>query len=257
MPGIAAKPAGDKSLVKGLQVLEALAGSEGARGISELSRELSLTKSNVHRLLQSLVGCGYVSRDDATERYQLSAKLWRLTSFAPPLGSLRQQVRPILRNAVEKAGDNILLAAVASDELTIVDQVETNNAMRVYMSLGQSFRMDEIIIEGRGLTALQTVALAYHRSNGASGALTKRKKVGKSVVNEAILVQVRKDGYAASRGNWISDVNAVNVPVLTVGNQLIGVLSCFGPASRLTEARFPEVANILRGAAMQLAERIG
>ena len=70
---------GDKTLTKGLQILEALVRSAGPRGVSELAKELSLTKSNVHRLIQTLVSIGYVTQDVETDRYQLSAKLWRLS----------------------------------------------------------------------------------------------------------------------------------------------------------------------------------
>lgn len=48
----------DSTLIKGLTVLEHLAGSEAPRGVSDLARSLNLTKSNVHRTLQTLVAAG-------------------------------------------------------------------------------------------------------------------------------------------------------------------------------------------------------
>ncbi|TPO02649.1 helix-turn-helix domain-containing protein, partial [Mesorhizobium sp. CU2] len=44
----------DKTLRKGLQLLETLAASNGPRGAAELGRELDLTRSNVSRLLGTL-----------------------------------------------------------------------------------------------------------------------------------------------------------------------------------------------------------
>jgi DNA-binding IclR family transcriptional regulator len=52
----------DKTLLKGLEVLEALARSEAARGVSDLARELDLTRSNAHRTLKTLCAAGYARR---------------------------------------------------------------------------------------------------------------------------------------------------------------------------------------------------
>ncbi len=48
----------NNTLVKGLQLLEVLARSREPQGVSDLAAQLSLGKSNVHRLLQALVELG-------------------------------------------------------------------------------------------------------------------------------------------------------------------------------------------------------
>ena len=52
----------DTTVLKALDVIEALARSERPRGITELADQLQLTKSNVHRLLQTLASRGYLRR---------------------------------------------------------------------------------------------------------------------------------------------------------------------------------------------------
>lgn len=248
------KAPSDKSLTKGLQVLEALAKSEGPRGVSELARELDLTKSNVHRLMQTLILSGYVNKDEATDRYELSSKIWRLSLLGPPFANLRLIIRPILRDAVEKAGDSVLFAAAEVDELVIIDQVETQRVVRVYFSMGQSFRMDQIIRTGKGLTALQLVALANRPLRDKLAQV--RGKAEKPLVSATRLEQIRNDGFALSKGNWIADVNAVNIPVFDTEQRFLGVLSCFGPATRLNDKRIPAVLKILQTAASKIAETI-
>ena len=70
----------DKSLVKALRVMEALACSDGPRGVSDLARELAYHKSNVHRILSTLVEQGYVVRFDAGPTYQLNYKMFEIGS---------------------------------------------------------------------------------------------------------------------------------------------------------------------------------
>lgn len=69
--------------------------------------------------------------------------------------------------------------------------------------------------------------------------------------------QVRRDGYAFSRGEWVSGVNAVAVPVFDRAQATLGVLSCFGPSDRLPDALLKRVQKILVRAAAEIGRRIG
>jgi len=64
--------------VKGLRVVETLAKHPHLSGVTELARHLGLTKSNTHRLLQTLVASGYVRNLEQGGRYELTLKLWEL-----------------------------------------------------------------------------------------------------------------------------------------------------------------------------------
>jgi len=56
------------------QVLEMLA-EHGEMGLMEISTELGLHKSTVHRLLMSLIYMGYAKQDETTQKYMLSYKI--------------------------------------------------------------------------------------------------------------------------------------------------------------------------------------
>ncbi|MEP5718578.1 MAG: helix-turn-helix domain-containing protein, partial [Alphaproteobacteria bacterium] len=50
----------NNTLVNGMALLEVLAHSDRALGVSELAARVDLGKSNAHRLLQTLTELGYV-----------------------------------------------------------------------------------------------------------------------------------------------------------------------------------------------------
>ncbi|HEY1979987.1 MAG TPA: IclR family transcriptional regulator [Xanthobacteraceae bacterium] len=251
----------DKTLTKGLQLLEALSEGEESRGISELALQLSLTKSNVHRLLQTLIKCGYVTREASTERYLLSTKLWRVSRRGRPFDALRRPVRPVLRSLVEETNESVLFCVVESDELIPIDQVETPAPVRVFFSVGQPFPIDRVLMNGKGLTALQLIALAGRPQMEAHAAARKvQQQLHKDdAYGEMVLSQIsetRNNKYAFSRGEWVSGVNAVAVPVQDFSNNLIGVLSCFGPADRLPDSNFKTIQEILSRGAQEIAKRL-
>ena len=251
----------DKTLTKGLLLLEKLAEHEQSRGISELAYELTLNKSNVHRLLQTLIRCGYVDRETSTERYLLSPKLWRIARSGRPLDTLRRVVRPALRNLLTNTDESVVFVIVEGDELVLIDQVETQKPVRVYFSVGQSFRIDHVISEGKGLTALQLVALAGRPQIEARLAIKNVQKQlhkGRAYAERqlAAIASIREQGFAVSRGEWISGVNAVAVPVSDPAGDVIGVLSCFGPADRVTDRALAKVQRLLRTTAQEISRRL-
>jgi IclR family transcriptional regulator, KDG regulon repressor len=252
---------GDKTLTKGLQVLESLSASDGPRGISELALELSLGKSTVHRLLQTLSRCGYVTQEAGTERYLLSSKLWRVSRHCKPFEALRRLVRPLLSRVVEETAESAVFALIEDDELVIIDQVETPNPVRVvFFSIGQSLAVDSIVAPGKTLTALQLVALAKRSTAEARrkryrGQTQFRKRASSIDARRAELSAIQKAGVAVSRGEWVDGVNAVAVPVNEAPQSPIalGVLSCFGPADRVTEASLQKFQKILSFRARELS----
>lgn len=248
---LATRRPSDKTLTKGLQLLEALSQSEGSRGISELAHQLSLTKSNVHRLLQTLSRCGYVTQDASTERYLLSAKLWQISRRTNPFDALQRLARPILRHIVEQTNESVIFAIVEQDDLIVIDQVETLNPVRVvFFSIGQSFPIDRVIMMGKGLTALQLIALAVRPEAEARAVLCKLQeqlKKAKSFVAVQLsqISAARKNGFAANRGEWVNGATAIAAPVFGAAPHLIGILSCFGPAERFTESSIGKIRKIL------------
>lgn len=57
-------------------------GDSGQIGISELSQRLALSKTTVHRVLQTLKALGYVTQEVETERYRLTIRLFELGAKA-------------------------------------------------------------------------------------------------------------------------------------------------------------------------------
>lgn len=253
---------GDKTLTKGLQLLEALSACEGSRGISELAHELSLTKSNVHRLLQTLRRCGYVTREAATERYLLSSKLWQVSRRGHSFDALRSLARPVLRNLVEETSESAVFVVVEHGDLIVIDQVETINPVRVvFFATGQSFPIDQVVMMGKGLTALQLIALANRPDPEVRVALRKvqaKLKKGKSFVDRTLseVSATRKNGWAVNRGKWVAGVNAAAMPLHDASQNLLGIISCFGPAARLTERKIGRILKALERQASALSQRL-
>jgi len=80
----------DTTLLKGLNLLEALIRSDHPRGVSEFSVELGLTKSNVLRVLQTLQAAGFVGQSDSGSTHE-----GRAPHSCPAASHRRRQAWPV------------------------------------------------------------------------------------------------------------------------------------------------------------------
>ena len=69
--------------------METLAQADQGKGVTELSRELGLTKSNVFRLLQTLTTLGYV-KHASDKQYVATLKAWQVGKGVVDNLNLRQ-----------------------------------------------------------------------------------------------------------------------------------------------------------------------
>lgn len=65
-----------RSLFEGITALQVLLRSPRSLGITEIGRELGISKSSAHDLVASLRQLGFVDRDDDTRRYSLSPAIF-------------------------------------------------------------------------------------------------------------------------------------------------------------------------------------
>ena len=89
-----AKPAISQSLERGLAILSAFTSTRPLLGVSELAREVGLSRSSAHRYIATLATLGYLEQDRATRRYRLGPRVLDLGFSAINSMELRQIAAP-------------------------------------------------------------------------------------------------------------------------------------------------------------------
>ncbi len=74
-PQASSNPGISQSLERGLAILSVFTHDRAARGVSELARELSLTRSTTHRYVATLARLGYLHKDNLTRKYRLGRRV--------------------------------------------------------------------------------------------------------------------------------------------------------------------------------------
>lgn len=126
----------DKTFVKGLVLLEALAKHERGSGVTELANQLMLNKSNVHRLLQALVHQGFARKNEDTGRYELTMKLWELGSGLANRLDVRTEALPFMKELAEQTQETVHLSLLDGVEVLYIEKMDSPQPVRAYTTVG-------------------------------------------------------------------------------------------------------------------------
>ena len=245
----------DKAFTKGLRLVEALALSDGPRGITQLAGELGLTKSNVHRLLATLHERGYVRRNAADSSYELTTKIWELGSHVIRRMDLVKLARPAMERLADITGETVHLSVLDGIDVVYLDKIESAHHIRAHTSVGA---------RAPAFTMATGKAMLAHMTNDyleRFGPHLRRYTSTTRTSIEALradVEQARKQGYAAvPHGEWREGIAACASAILGRSGEVVGAIGLSGPDSRIKPKQLRQIAPHVMDAARSISSALG
>ncbi|MEV1011051.1 IclR family transcriptional regulator [Streptomyces sp. NPDC049881] len=238
---------GVQSLERAFALLEHMADAGGETGLSELATSSGLPLPTIHRLMRTLVACGYV-RQQPNRRYALGPRLIRLgESAARPLATW---ARPHLARLVDETGETANMALLDGDDVVYVAQVPSRHSMRMFTEVGRRVRPHTTGVGKALLAGLPDDEVRALLARTGMPAATDRTITTPDAFLDA-LSAVRADGFALDDNEQEIGVRCVAVTV--PGSPTPAAISVSGPAGRVTDEATARMAPLLREVALDLA----
>jgi len=244
----------EQTVQKAMNLLEALVRSGQPRRLTELSRELGLTKPNVYRLLSTLSILGYVKKDPATSLYSPTLKLWEMGSMLVRDVDLQTVAGPRLRLLCEECRESVQLAVFDSGYVVYVDKVDSAQPLKATTSIGSRVPAT-VVSTGKAMLAWmgsEALDRAFeHVKRYTPLTLTKRKDI------ERDLEETRERGYAVNRGEFRAGVCGVAAPVRDRAGAVVAAVGVWGSEKSILGARREELAHLAVAAARDISREMG
>ncbi|GDY14327.1 IclR family transcriptional regulator [Planctomycetota bacterium] len=247
-----AVPALDRSL----DVIEQLHLHPDGCSTAELSGHLRMPRASLFRIIATLVRRGYVWRDPTTQRVGLTRKFLELGMPRMPTVLLGEAAGVPMRTARDAIGETILIGVLAGEEGVLLDQVRGRHPFILSCDPGLRFPLHDCA-PGKVLLACAEPAERTRRlrrlelSPTTVHTITDRRRFA------AELDQVLAQGFAIDRQENLLGCHCVAVPVGLPDQPPIAAIWASGPTSRMVEADFPRVAEVLKAAAADMLHRLG
>lgn len=244
----------DKTLLKGLLLIEALAKSDAPRGVTDLGKQLGLTKSNVYRLLQTLVAQGYVKHDTATGKYSSSLRLWELGCLALNRLDLMVQGKPHLERLAELTHETVHLSILEGDWIIYIDKIDSPEPVRAYSQIGGRAPA-HCVATGKVLLAFRV----FHQETWPLHPLKRftKKTITTTSMIRAELSRIRELGYSVNNGEWRDSVKGLAAPIYGSSGDVIAAVGISGPAERLKARQIKEFTPMVVAAGEAISADLG
>jgi DNA-binding IclR family transcriptional regulator len=208
------------SNLKLLQLLDAIADSDGPIGVSDLARRVGASRSIVHRQMVTLVAAGWLENlDNGT--YRLTLRPIHLGQAALRHAGLDVRIAERIKAAAEELGEVVSLGAVDRDEITVLERGLPRRGVRVSVVSGDRFPILD--------SALGLVLTAY----ASPDEVRRLIDAGVELAGKAELDSVRANGYATFVDDEFDVIEVVAVPIGRVVGSVRYALSGHWPQGRL------------------------
>lgn len=243
----------DSTLSKGLLILETLAQAGRARGVSDLARELSLTKSNTFRLLQTLVALGYVAQPEAGG-YQATRKAWRVgRGMVDPL-NLRALSAPEMTYLAQETQETIYLAVPEGVTIIYIDKIESRKPIRSWNPIAGQAPMHCC---GTG----KAVLAANYEMLRPRLVLPLQRYTERTLVEladlDAEMGRTLRRGYAFDSGEYRERILSFGAAIHAPGGGAVGAIGISLPDVNLPEGGIERFGGLLVHAASGISARLG
>jgi IclR family pca regulon transcriptional regulator len=250
-----------QSLERGLAILSTFKSDRPVLGVSELGREIGLSRSTTHRYVATLAMLGYLQQDPATKKYQLGPRVLDLGFSAIHSMELREISAPHLQQLSDQTGFTVNMAILDGSDIVYIERCRSARAgqREIDLNLHIGSRLPAYCTSmGKILLAFQPrherdalIETVDLRPRGPN-TLTARRALG------AELERVRELGLAINNEELAYGLRSIAAPVLSQSGEIVAAINLAVHSSMVSMEELVErLGDSLRRTAADISARIG
>jgi DNA-binding IclR family transcriptional regulator len=201
-------------------------------GVSDLAREMEMSKGAVHRYLQTLVDEGYAVNEDGT--YSLSMRFLDYGAHVKTQYPFNEYIQPKVRRLADQTGERAQYIVEEHGRGIYLHRERGANAVETDARVGKVVYL-HTTAAGKAILS-QLPRDRVEKIIDEHGLIT---QTDRSVADRdelfAELTKIRDRGFALNEEEHVRGLFAVGVPITTQNGDVLGGLSVSGPANRLKD----------------------
>ncbi|WP_042937782.1 IclR family transcriptional regulator [Rhodococcus sp. AW25M09] len=213
------------AVVKACRLLEHFDTSHPVWTLNDLTTASRMNKTTVHRLMTTMIHAGWVDRTPEGS-YRIAMPVFEIGSSALTQLDIRGAAASYMREIANTFGDTAYLMVPAGEGAVCIDRLEGSNSLVVAgISIGSVLPYH---------AAAGPISMLAHsaeiRDQWLTGSLPAYtpETVTESSALMSHLEQIRTQGYAVSRSDYLAGVAAVGAPILGRRGAVVAAISVGG-----------------------------
>jgi IclR family acetate operon transcriptional repressor len=245
-----------QSVVRALTLFDGVARREEV-GLVELAKEAGLQPSTAHRLMATLVSCGYVDQDPSTNRYRMGLMLFGLVGGAEHrVARLRAATRQHLERVRDETDETTNLVVLEGATAVYVDQAESSHAMRMFAEIGRRVPA-HASAAGKAILAFEPPEHLETLFSQTPFSRRTQHTITTAAALRRALERVRVDGYATDDEEYEEGVCCIAAPIRDPSGVAVAAISVSAPLARMQRFGPGELAEILAQHTDDISGKLG
>jgi IclR family transcriptional regulator, pca regulon regulatory protein len=217
-----------QSLERGLAILSAFGSDRSTIGVSELSRELGLSRSTTHRYIATLTSLGYLQQDAETKRYRLGPRVLDLGFAAINSMDIREISVPHLQALSDATGFTVNMAILDGPDVVYLKRCRTSRSRQreIDLNLHVGSRLPAYC------TAMGKALLAFVPADRLEEILDQTDLIARgpnTIVDRAALrvemERVRATGVAVNNEELAYGLRSIAAPIRSRSGDVVAALN--------------------------------
>jgi DNA-binding IclR family transcriptional regulator len=241
-------------LKKSLEVLKFIVDSGTPLGVTEISNNLSVSKSTIYGILNALKDEKFVAKDNKTKKYIIGTELYELSKKVFKGGEIVMVARPFLEKLVSLVDETAFLCIREDTAARVLDAIEAKKALKITSPIGIRFPITASVLCKALLSPmdnesirmfLKEKGLPHYTENSITDIDEFLKEIDK----------MRETGYSLDLEEYLKGIRAVATLIYS-NNVPVGAISVIGFSTSMYNEKLPSIIQHLKNTAQQISERL-
>ena len=247
-----------QTVEKALEIIELLTGNQYIDGvsISELSKELDLGKSTVHRIIETMEAKGYIHQDNDTKKYHLSWKLFELGNSIPRRRNLFTMDTTLLQALCDKFQETVNMGVRVDDSVVTIHKINPTSSLIANLQIGTREALHATAMGKALMSQMTREEIVKLLGTGPYEQFTSKTIKDVDQLTENINI-IRGRGYSLDDEEYSAGLTCISVPLKNYRNEIVAAISISGATIRMTEDKLNEIQKELKHVAERLSAYLG
>jgi DNA-binding IclR family transcriptional regulator len=238
-----------------LGILELLSRHPLGLTLSEIHRELGLSKNMVFRVLNDISARGYARRHESDKRYFVGKRLLELAVACVGEKNLVDEAAPEIRALRDQCGESVGLLVPSGGAAVLIYFQPSRQAIRTIYDLGIRIALYSNA-PGKVFLAFGDRAECQQRLRLQSIERRTDRTITDPEALAEHLEQARRRGYTTDHAEDLEGVHCVAAPVFDAEESLVAAIVITGPSYRIPAEKLPEFGKMVAAVAARVTARL-
>jgi len=247
-----------KSLEKIIKILDYLSDVERGAGITELSLELNLPKSTVHRILKNLSRYSVVEKEDETSRYKIGLRLFKYSNSLLRSFDLRQMVKPILKKVCNETQETTFLTVWRNNQGLCIDSISSSRSTNthLFVEIGREMPFhctasSKILLANQSIEDIKRIINKKNFLRYTPNTITDHEKL---LIH---LLDIKNKDYAICDEELEEGIKAIAAPIKNINGKTVASITITGLAKRISSSNMERLIKIVTNSAQEISKKLG